>query len=57
MSIFFFDLRTDFTESVAAYCFSTQGERGLNYARGWPWTRIVHLWVEPPSRQACPFAL
>ena len=47
-SNFLFDLRTDFYKSVARLLlFLTQGERGLNYARGWPWTRDCSFWVEP----------
>jgi hypothetical protein len=45
---FLFDLRTDPFKSVGRFMkFLMEGERGLNYERGWPWTKECSYWVEP----------
>ena len=49
-SNFLFDLRTDFYKSVARLLmFLAKGESGLDYSRGWPWTRDCSFWVEPTA--------
>jgi hypothetical protein len=49
-SNFLFDLRTDFYKSIARLLlFLAHGERGLDYGRGWPWTKECSFWVEPTA--------
>ena len=49
-SNFLFDLRTDPFHSVGRlFKLIVEGEDGLHYARGWPWTRDCSFWVEPTS--------
>jgi hypothetical protein len=49
-SNFLFDLRTDFFRSVARLLlFLSQGQSGLDYGRGWPWTKDCTFWVEPTA--------
>jgi hypothetical protein len=47
-SNFIFDLRTDPFHSIGRlFLYLSKGADGLNYARGWPWNRDCHYWVEP----------
>jgi hypothetical protein len=45
-----FDSRTEFYGSLARMLImASKGEKGLQYARGWPWSPDCFHWVEPTS--------
>jgi Squalene-hopene cyclase C-terminal domain len=47
---FLFEMRTDYWRPVARlFVLLSKGTEGLNYGRGWPWTRDTAHWVEPTS--------
>jgi len=45
---YMFDSRTEFYGSLARLLlFAYKGASGLDYSRGWPWTRDCYHWIEP----------